>query len=228
MKEDSTHLIGRTAPPHTCFDVPAALWPFPLRLFVVVVSQLWPVGKKCRCASLWILPCYCCSFYTLTFNRHASVKTDGNLWQVSLTLSLSLSLSRLVTDGTRSGPFVSILLLFFFAGFFFFPVFRVDNIYLYLFLSLYLYIYIWFPGVDYSRSRCGFFFRRSFVPLFFSCVFALFFFRDDGDSHQSRRLLRFPNSLVSSSQPPTIHSFRSGSCPRDLLIRLVVLPFCFG
>lgn len=166
MKEDSTHLIGRTAPPHTCFDVPAALWPFPLRLFVVVVSQLWPVVKKCRCASLWILPCYCCSFYTLTFNRHASVKTDGNLWQVSLTLSLSLS--RLVTDGTRSGPFVSILLLFFFAGFFFFPVFRVDNIY--FSLSLYLYIYIWFPGVDYSRSRCVFFFFDDLSCPFFFCV----------------------------------------------------------
>lgn len=226
MKEDSTHLIGRTAPPHTCFDVPAALWPFPLRLFVVVVSQLWPVVKKCRCASLWILPCYCCSFYTLTFNRHASVKTDGNLWQVSLTLSLSLS--RLVTDGTRSGPFVSILLLFFFAGFFFFPVFRVDNIYFSLSLSIYIYTY-GFPALIIHAHDVFFFFRRSFVPLFFLCVSSpFFFFRDDGDSHQSRRLLRFPNSLVSSSQPPTIHSFRSGSCPRDLLIRLVVLPFCFG
>lgn len=66
---------------------------------------------------------------------------------------------------------------FFFCRFLLLPRFPCRQ-YLFIFisLSLYLYIYIWFPGVDYSRSRCVFFFRRSFVPLFFSCVFALFFF----------------------------------------------------
>lgn len=168
----------------------------------------------------------------LLLHAHVQQTRFSQDWRQPLTgkphsLSFSFSLpARNGWDKEWSLRFHSFII--FFAGFFFFPVFRVDNIYLYLFLSLSIYIYTYgFPALI-IHAHDVFFFRRSFVPLFFFVCLRPFFFRDDGDSHQSRRLLRFPNSLVSSSQPPTIHSFRSGSCPRDLLIRLVVLPFCFG
>ena len=76
------------------------------------------------CVSFVYGSCAPCGSYT--FNRHASVKTDGNLWQVSLTLSLSFfhsSSSWLVTDETRSGLFFFLL---------------VDNIYLYFYIYIHM------------------------------------------------------------------------------------------
>ena len=131
---------------------PSVSFVFHLRSALRLLARQVPL-----CVSFVYGSCAPCGSYT--FNRHASVKTDGNLWQVSLTLSLSFfhsSSSWLVTDETRSGLFFFLL---------------VDNIYLYFFI----YIYIWFPAVDYSRSRCVF--QKIFrAPFFCICVCFFFFF----------------------------------------------------